>query len=60
MDSFGERLSAAVGERGPLCVGIDPHGPSPWWQAVMHSAISFPRGGGSRFLQQRAQKASQA
>jgi orotidine-5'-phosphate decarboxylase len=25
MDSFGERLSAAVGARGPLCVGIDPH-----------------------------------
>jgi orotidine-5'-phosphate decarboxylase len=22
---FGERLRAAVGERGPLCVGIDPH-----------------------------------
>jgi orotidine-5'-phosphate decarboxylase len=23
--SFGERLSKAVAERGPLCVGIDPH-----------------------------------
>ncbi|PPK63899.1 orotidine-5'-phosphate decarboxylase [Actinokineospora auranticolor] len=23
--SFGARLSAAVGARGPLCVGIDPH-----------------------------------
>jgi len=22
---FGRRLAAAVGERGPLCVGIDPH-----------------------------------
>ncbi|WP_269811329.1 orotidine-5'-phosphate decarboxylase [Kineosporia sp. NBRC 101677] len=25
MIPFGERLSAAVRERGPLCVGIDPH-----------------------------------
>jgi orotidine-5'-phosphate decarboxylase len=25
MDSFGARLVAAVGERGPICVGIDPH-----------------------------------
>jgi orotidine-5'-phosphate decarboxylase len=24
---FGERLAAAVAERGPLCVGIDPHAP---------------------------------
>jgi len=24
-DSFGSRLHAAVGQRGPLCVGIDPH-----------------------------------
>lgn len=24
-DTFGARLSAAMGERGPLCVGIDPH-----------------------------------
>ena len=24
--TFGERLQAAVNERGPLCVGIDPHG----------------------------------
>ena len=24
---FGERLAAAVSERGPLCVGIDPHAP---------------------------------
>ncbi|MGY2076667.1 orotidine-5'-phosphate decarboxylase [Blastococcus sp. SYSU DS0828] len=24
-DPFGQRLSAAVAERGPLCVGIDPH-----------------------------------
>jgi orotidine-5'-phosphate decarboxylase len=23
--SFGERLRAAIGARGPLCVGIDPH-----------------------------------
>lgn len=23
--SYGERLTAAVAERGPLCVGIDPH-----------------------------------
>jgi orotidine-5'-phosphate decarboxylase len=23
--SYGERLAQAVGERGPLCVGIDPH-----------------------------------
>ncbi len=25
--SFAERLAAAVAARGPLCVGIDPHGP---------------------------------
>lgn len=25
MESFGVRLHRAVGERGPLCVGIDPH-----------------------------------
>jgi orotidine-5'-phosphate decarboxylase len=25
MESFGERLHRTVGERGPLCVGIDPH-----------------------------------
>lgn len=25
MESFGARLHRAVGERGPLCVGIDPH-----------------------------------
>jgi orotidine-5'-phosphate decarboxylase len=25
MKPFGERLAAAVDERGPLCVGIDPH-----------------------------------
>lgn len=25
MERFGARLQAAVGERGPLCVGIDPH-----------------------------------
>jgi orotidine-5'-phosphate decarboxylase len=25
MTSFGARLHAAVGERGPLCAGIDPH-----------------------------------
>ena len=25
MDSFGQRLHAAVADRGPLCVGIDPH-----------------------------------
>lgn len=25
VDSFGERLRAAVDARGPLCVGIDPH-----------------------------------
>src|SRR5258706_12881663 len=25
MKTFGERLAAAVSERGPLCVGIDPH-----------------------------------
>jgi orotidine-5'-phosphate decarboxylase len=25
MSTFGERLSAAVAERGPLCAGIDPH-----------------------------------
>src|SRR4051794_15385244 len=23
--SYGERLAQVVGERGPLCVGIDPH-----------------------------------
>ncbi|GLY07501.1 orotidine-5'-phosphate decarboxylase [Actinoplanes sp. NBRC 101535] len=25
METFGERLHAAVAKRGPLCVGIDPH-----------------------------------
>ena len=25
MESFGSRLRRATGERGPLCVGIDPH-----------------------------------
>ncbi|MDH2416404.1 orotidine-5'-phosphate decarboxylase [Nocardioides sp. CER19] len=25
MSTFGERLSTAVAERGPLCAGIDPH-----------------------------------
>jgi orotidine-5'-phosphate decarboxylase len=25
MDSFGTRLHAALAERGPLCVGLDPH-----------------------------------
>jgi orotidine-5'-phosphate decarboxylase len=25
MDPFGARLTAAVGERGALCVGVDPH-----------------------------------
>ncbi|GGN47839.1 orotidine-5'-phosphate decarboxylase [Actinoplanes hulinensis] len=25
METFGERLHRAVAERGPLCVGIDPH-----------------------------------
>src|SRR5262249_15624999 len=25
MATFGERLATAVRERGPLCVGIDPH-----------------------------------
>jgi orotidine-5'-phosphate decarboxylase len=25
MQTFGERLHAAVAQRGPLCVGIDPH-----------------------------------
>src|SRR3954454_10306986 len=25
MESFGSRLHRATGERGPLCVGIDPH-----------------------------------
>ncbi|MEV0670051.1 orotidine-5'-phosphate decarboxylase [Mycobacterium sp. NPDC050441] len=25
MDAFGQRLAAAVSERGPLCPGIDPH-----------------------------------
>lgn len=27
VDPFGTRLAAAVAERGPLCVGIDPHAP---------------------------------
>jgi orotidine-5'-phosphate decarboxylase len=27
MTPFGERLADAVAARGPLCVGIDPHGP---------------------------------
>lgn len=27
MKAFGERLTAAVAEHGPLCVGIDPHPP---------------------------------
>jgi orotidine-5'-phosphate decarboxylase len=26
METFGSRLAAAVRKRGPLCVGIDPHG----------------------------------
>ncbi len=26
METFGSRLAAAVEKRGPLCVGIDPHG----------------------------------
>ncbi|GAA1693499.1 orotidine-5'-phosphate decarboxylase [Microbacterium sediminicola] len=26
MTTFGERLAAGLAERGPLCVGIDPHG----------------------------------
>ncbi|HYP73211.1 MAG TPA: orotidine 5'-phosphate decarboxylase, partial [Microbacterium sp.] len=25
MVTFGQRLRAALDERGPLCVGIDPH-----------------------------------
>lgn len=25
METFGERLHAAINDRGPLCVGIDPH-----------------------------------
>src|SRR3954453_16274270 len=25
METFGQRLGEAVGKRGPLCVGIDPH-----------------------------------
>lgn len=25
MTTFGQRLHAALAERGPLCVGIDPH-----------------------------------
>ncbi|WP_436527910.1 orotidine-5'-phosphate decarboxylase [Actinoplanes sp. HUAS TT8] len=25
METFGERLHAAIDQRGPLCVGIDPH-----------------------------------
>lgn len=25
MTGFGDRLAAAMGEKGPLCVGIDPH-----------------------------------
>jgi orotidine-5'-phosphate decarboxylase len=25
METFGQRLDEAVGKRGPLCVGIDPH-----------------------------------
>ncbi len=25
METFGARLTAAVAERGPLCVGVDPH-----------------------------------
>jgi orotidine-5'-phosphate decarboxylase len=25
METFGERLHAAIAQRGPLCVGIDPH-----------------------------------
>lgn len=25
MESFGARLAAAMAERGPLCVGVDPH-----------------------------------
>ena len=25
MTPFGDRLAAAMDERGPLCVGIDPH-----------------------------------
>lgn len=25
MESFGSRLARQIGERGPLCVGIDPH-----------------------------------
>src|SRR6266496_1172044 len=26
METFGRRLDDAIGKRGPLCVGIDPHG----------------------------------
>src|SRR6185295_14146699 len=25
METFGQRLTDALGKRGPLCVGIDPH-----------------------------------
>ncbi|PRC59463.1 Orotidine 5'-phosphate decarboxylase, partial [Mycobacterium sp. ITM-2017-0098] len=25
MGGFGDRLSAAMAQRGPLCLGIDPH-----------------------------------
>src|SRR3954447_2354340 len=25
METFGQRLTDAIGKRGPLCVGIDPH-----------------------------------
>ena len=25
MSTFGERLRAAMDDRGPLCAGIDPH-----------------------------------
>jgi orotidine-5'-phosphate decarboxylase len=25
MERFGERVRAALDERGPLCVGLDPH-----------------------------------
>jgi hypothetical protein len=25
METFGKRLHRTVAERGPLCVGIDPH-----------------------------------
>jgi orotidine-5'-phosphate decarboxylase len=27
METFGERLHTAMARRGPLCVGLDPHGP---------------------------------